>query len=130
MRTRDSAYGQAGASAPHNTWSSSAATAATRSSRGVNDSPPPGSNDGTPGPTASSCSPAEVLERSKASGAPTDPRDMVRATWAGGPDGGTVADDRQPVRAVATFAAGAVIGAVEVVLAVSFAALVFGGYLA
>jgi SulP family sulfate permease len=41
-----------------------------------------------------------------------------------------MAEEPRPVRAVATFAAGAVIGAVEVVLAISFAALVFGGYLA
>ena len=42
----------------------------------------------------------------------------------------TMTEEPRPVRAVATFAAGAVIGAVEVVLAISFAALVFGGYLA
>jgi sulfate permease, SulP family len=40
-----------------------------------------------------------------------------------------VADQRRSTRALATIASGAVIGAVEVVLAISFAALVFGGYL-
>jgi SulP family sulfate permease len=40
-----------------------------------------------------------------------------------------VSEQRRPVGALATFSAGAVIGAVEVVLAISFAALVFGGYL-
>ena len=39
-------YGHGGESAPHSTWSSSAATAVTRSARGVNDRPPPGANDG------------------------------------------------------------------------------------
>ena len=42
-------YGHGGASAPHSTWSSSAATAAMRSVRDVNERPPPGSNDGTSG---------------------------------------------------------------------------------
>ncbi len=40
-----------------------------------------------------------------------------------------MSEQRRPVGALATFSAGAVIGAVEVVLAISFAALVFGGYL-
>jgi SulP family sulfate permease len=40
-----------------------------------------------------------------------------------------VSEQRRSVGGLATLAAGAVIGAVEVVLAISFAALVFGGYL-
>jgi hypothetical protein len=43
--------------------------------------------------------------------------------------GGAVSEERRSVGGLATLAAGAVIGAVEVVLAISFAALVFGGYL-
>nr|MBA3691442.1 hypothetical protein [Actinomycetota bacterium] len=40
-----------------------------------------------------------------------------------------MSEQRRAVGGLATLAAGAVIGAVEVVLAISFAALVFGGYL-
>ncbi len=40
-----------------------------------------------------------------------------------------MSDQRRSTRMLATLASGAVIGAVEVVLAISFAALVFGGYL-
>src|SRR2546423_5911354 len=42
---------------------------------------------------------------------------------------GTVSEQRRSGRVVASLTAGVVIGAVEVVLAISFAALVFGGYL-
>jgi FlaG/FlaF family flagellin (archaellin) len=42
--------------------------------------------------------------------------------------GRAVSEERRSVGALATLAAGVVIGAVEVVLAISFAALVFGGY--
>ena len=40
-----------------------------------------------------------------------------------------MAEERRAGRVVATISAGLVIGIVEVVLAISFAALVFGGYI-
>ena len=47
-----------------------------------------------------------------------------------GPEGGPLSEERRTGRLLATVTAGVVIGVVEVVLAISFAALVYSGYLA